>query len=235
MKNQQTGWSQVLHWNWLFLITPAKGTPLCMVVWAEWTRCTTIALQEQTLEGSETEEVPWSVNCLPATQWQTVETPLGWVNRKLCVFLWMFAGASLLDQGWKVQCRGTRSPQTSTSVFWRWRYWSHQWSLKDMTGHNNLNPTSLCARDCKLWGCEVGALAHALISEVTVSSSTLILWELLVSPTWEGTGMSHPLQCRSVEPFDLPTHERGLIHKTKTLYKCIKAMNLLGVLNSKTF
>ena len=35
MKNQCTGQSQVLHWNWLFLITPARGTSLCMVMQAE--------------------------------------------------------------------------------------------------------------------------------------------------------------------------------------------------------
>ena len=36
MKNQQTGHSQVLHQNWLFLIAPLEGTPLCKVMWAEW-------------------------------------------------------------------------------------------------------------------------------------------------------------------------------------------------------
>ena len=35
MKNQQTGHSWVLQQNWLFLTTPARGTPLCTVMWAE--------------------------------------------------------------------------------------------------------------------------------------------------------------------------------------------------------
>ena len=89
VKNQWTECSWVLHWNWLFLITPARGTHLCAVVQAEWARCGTTTLEEQMPKGSETEEVPQSVNCLPPTQWQTIETPLGWVNRKLCVFLQM--------------------------------------------------------------------------------------------------------------------------------------------------
>ena len=31
MRNQWTGCSWVLHWNWLFLIISTEGTPLCMV------------------------------------------------------------------------------------------------------------------------------------------------------------------------------------------------------------
>ena len=46
VKNQQTGWSQVLHQNRLFLITPWKGTPHCMVMWAEQARCATTTLGE---------------------------------------------------------------------------------------------------------------------------------------------------------------------------------------------
>ena len=41
-----------------------KGNSLCMVVWTEWARCTTTALEEQTLKESEIEEAPQSVNCL---------------------------------------------------------------------------------------------------------------------------------------------------------------------------
>ena len=61
VKNEWTGCSQVLHWN--FLITPAKGTPLCTVVWAEWAGCTTTTtLEDQTSDRSETEKVPQSVD-----------------------------------------------------------------------------------------------------------------------------------------------------------------------------
>ena len=100
VKNPQTGHSWVLHWNWLFLIAPTEGNPFCTVVQAKQAGCTTITLEEQTPEGSETEEVPQSVNCPLLAQCQTGETPLGWVNRKLCTSLWTFSGASLLDQGW---------------------------------------------------------------------------------------------------------------------------------------
>ena len=80
--------------------------PLCSGVWAEWTRCATTILEEPTLKMSKNEEVPQHMNGLLPAQHQTGETPLGWVNRKLCAFLRMFSGVSLLDLGWKVWCRG---------------------------------------------------------------------------------------------------------------------------------
>ena len=83
-------------------------------------------------------------------QHQTGETPLGWVNRKLHAFMWMFSRASWLDQGWKNQCRGITVVWKSTWAFWQWRCWSHQREIKDTTGHDNFNPTSLHSRDCKL-------------------------------------------------------------------------------------
>ena len=76
-----------------------KWTPLCMVMPAEQAQCTTTTLEEQSPKKSENEEVPWGVNCLLPAQQQTVETPLGWVNRKLCAILQMFPRMSLLDQG----------------------------------------------------------------------------------------------------------------------------------------
>ena len=45
IRNQQTGCSWVLQWNWLFLITHTERTPLHMVMWAKWARCTTPTLQ----------------------------------------------------------------------------------------------------------------------------------------------------------------------------------------------
>ena len=127
VKNQQTGCSRILQWNWHFLITPAKGTPLCMIMGTKQAQCTTTTLEEQTSEGSETEKALQSVNCLLPAQWQTAETPLGWVNRKFCVILWMFSRVSLLDHRWKVWCRGTRGVRESMLVFLQWRYWSHWW------------------------------------------------------------------------------------------------------------
>ena len=58
VKNQQTRCSWVLHQNWLLFITPIMGAPLCSCVWAEWTRCTTIILEEPTQKASENVEVP---------------------------------------------------------------------------------------------------------------------------------------------------------------------------------
>ena len=105
IKNQQTGCSQVLHQNWLFLIIPIMGAPLCSGVQAEWTRCATTILEEPTQKASGNEKVWQSAKCLPPAQHKTGETPLGWVNRKLCAFLRMFSGASVLDQVWKDQRR----------------------------------------------------------------------------------------------------------------------------------
>ena len=106
MKNQQTRCLWILHWNWLFLITPVMGAPLCSGVWAEQTRCVTTILEKPTQKAGENEEAPPSTNCLLLAQYQTGETSLGWVNRELYAFLRMFAGASLLDQGQNVWCRG---------------------------------------------------------------------------------------------------------------------------------
>ena len=152
-RTSETGCSWGLHQNWLYLIVPAKGTPLCMIVQAEWAWCTTTTLEEQTPEGSEIEEVPAKCKlCLLLAQQQTVKTPLGWVNRKLCAILWTFSGASFLDQGWKVWCRGTHG------------VWGSQWWCSGSAevlitlvrlvgynhGYNELNPTSLHSRDFKL-------------------------------------------------------------------------------------
>ena len=64
-----------------------------MVLWAKQARCTATTLEEQTLEGSETEEVPQSANCPLLAQHQTGETPLGWVYRKLQSFMWTYSRA----------------------------------------------------------------------------------------------------------------------------------------------
>ena len=104
-ENKWTAHSQVLHWNWLFLIALTERTHLCMVMQVKWARCTTTTLEEQT-QKSETDEAPQSVSCPSLAQDKTGETPLGWVNRRLCAFIWMFPRASLIDKGWKVWCRG---------------------------------------------------------------------------------------------------------------------------------
>ena len=70
-----------------------------MIVHAKWARCTTTTLEEQTLEKSEIEEVPQSANCPPQAQHQTGETPLAWVNRRLCAFIQTIPIAFSLDKG----------------------------------------------------------------------------------------------------------------------------------------
>ena len=69
-----------------FSHTPTEGTHLCTVVLAKQARCTTTTLEEQT-QKSETEEAPQNTNCPLPAQHQTGETPLGWVHRRLCVFI----------------------------------------------------------------------------------------------------------------------------------------------------
>ena len=90
MKNQWTGCSPVLHWNWLFLITHHKGY-LPLYSCAGWVGkvCHHHPRGINSKREWDWGNVPQSVNCMLPTQWQTVETALGWVNRKLCVFLWM--------------------------------------------------------------------------------------------------------------------------------------------------
>ena len=157
---------------------------LCMVMQDKQAGWTTTTLEEQTLEESKTEEAPQSANCVPPAQHQADETPLGWVNRKLFAFLQTFSTASLPDQGWKVQCRGTRGVWKSTPVFRQQRYCWHQWGLKDMTGHDNFNPhLSL------VWRLQVhnsGGVKQGCWPMhqfwVTILSWTLMLWELLASP-----------------------------------------------------
>ena len=47
-----------------------------MIMATKQARCTTTALEEQTLEKSETEKVPQSANCLSLAHHHTGKTPL---------------------------------------------------------------------------------------------------------------------------------------------------------------
>ena len=195
---------------------------------AEWTKCTVTILEESTQEVSENEGAPQSIACLSLTKHKTGKTPLGWVNRKLCVFLRMFSGVSLLDQRSKIWWRGRRDVWKSTSAFWRWRYWSHWWSLKDTTNHNCFNPTSLWSRDHKLKTLGVGDIhaspyidlwdGHSILNtdaEETPGVSYVrdlyhccptpqgtLLYKLnqnLGGNHWEGVSISHPPQFENVK------------------------------------
>ena len=148
-----------------------------MIGCAKWARCTTTTLEEQTLEGSETEEAPQSANCPSPAQHQIGETLLGLVNRKLCAFIQTFPQASLLDKGWQVWCRGVGGV--------RHQHWHSGGGGTDHTseaGKTWLTMTSstppLLVLDCKLttWGCVMEALAHSLIFGVTVPSWIQMPW-----------------------------------------------------------
>ena len=56
-----------------------------MVVQAKQARCTNTALEEQTPEGSETEEVPQSVNCPSLAQHQTGNSSGTGEQETLCI------------------------------------------------------------------------------------------------------------------------------------------------------
>ena len=146
-KTSGTGCSGFLHQNWLFLITPIMGASLCSDVWAEQTRCATAVLEETSQKVSETEEVPQSVNCLQPVQHQTDETPLGWVNRKLCAFLRMSPGAPLLDQGWKVQHKGKGICRHQ-----------HQWSGCRGTDHTD--------EVWKIWPIKISSIPPLFVLEI---------------------------------------------------------------------
>ena len=124
-----------------------RGLP-CMIMCAKWARCTTTITEEET-QKSETEKAPQSANCLLLVQCQTDETPLGWVNRRLCIHSDFFQ--DFLDkERAKSLMWWEGDVWQSRSALWQCRYWSHQLGLKDMTSCNYFNSTSLHFRDCKL-------------------------------------------------------------------------------------
>ena len=70
-----------------FLIAPTQRTPLCMIVQAKWARCTITTLEEQTLEGSETDKCHkvQSVHCQPCIR-QVRLLWDGWIGNSTCSF-----------------------------------------------------------------------------------------------------------------------------------------------------
>ena len=79
-------------------------------------QCPIIALEEQTLEGSETEEVSQNANCQLLAQHQTGETPLGQLNRKLYALLWIFSRASWIDKGEMFDVEGQGCVEVNVGV-----------------------------------------------------------------------------------------------------------------------
>ena len=140
--------------------------------------------ERPTWEVSVNEEVPQSVNCLLPAQCQTGKNPLGWVNRKLFAFLRMFSGASLLDLGWKVRCRGNGmcGHQCQNSGGRGTDHTDDVWKIQltmisSIPSHFGLGITSL-----KHGWCEMGTLTCALIFWVVIWSWTLMLRKLLAFP-----------------------------------------------------
>ena len=149
-----------------------------MIICAKWARSTTTTLEEQTPEESETEEVPQSPNCPLPNQCQTGETPLGWVNRKLHAFIWMFPRASLVDKGWKVWVRGLG--------VCRHQHQCSRGGGTDHTGETRKTQLMMTSSTPPLFiletassqhgGCEMWALDHASICGVSVLSWIQMLW-----------------------------------------------------------
>ena len=85
---------------------PVMGSPSCTGVQAGQTRCTTTILEEPIQRVSENEKVPQSAKCLLLAHHQTGETPLGWVNRKLCAFMSTFLETPCWTKGEKFDVEG---------------------------------------------------------------------------------------------------------------------------------
>ena len=100
----QHGQSQVLHWNWLLLITSEVGIPLCMDNHHTWDRCTSTTPCKTTSSGGDGESMPQETDGKVVTQWPTSKASLGWKNGKLQLGSWMSTRASTED-GWRPQVK----------------------------------------------------------------------------------------------------------------------------------
>ena len=98
----QHGKSQVLHQNWLLLVTSEVGIPLCMGNCHTWDRCTSPTPHKTTSVRVEMKWTPQENNGKAVTQWPTSKASLGWINGKLWPLPWMSTGTSTKD-GWKPQ------------------------------------------------------------------------------------------------------------------------------------
>ena len=108
----QHGQSQVLHQNWLLLITSEVGVPLCMGNHHTWDRCTSPTPCKTTSSGGDEVRTPQENDGKVVTQWPTSKASLGWKNGKLQLELWMSTGVSTED-GWRPQVKwfGCRPPK----------------------------------------------------------------------------------------------------------------------------
>ena len=120
-KDQQ-GNSHVLHHHWLLPIASEAGIPLCMGVCQALDRCTSPIPVRPTPWGSDSKTMPQEDNGLAITQHQAWKTPLGWINGKLWLLLWMPTRASTED-GWRFQMMCSDNGHLP----WQngWKAWMH--------------------------------------------------------------------------------------------------------------
>ena len=103
MTNQH-GWSWVLHWNWLLLVTSEVGVPLCMGNHHTQDRCTSPTPCKTSSTGGDEKGMPQEKDGKVVTPWPTSKAFLGWKNRKLWLVPWMSTRASTED-GWRPQIK----------------------------------------------------------------------------------------------------------------------------------
>ena len=102
--SNQCGWSQVLHQNWLLLITSEVGVPLCTGTRHTQDRCTSPSPCKTTSSGGDAEITPQEQNGKAVTQRPTRKASQGWKYGKLWLGSWTSTGASTED-GWRPQVR----------------------------------------------------------------------------------------------------------------------------------
>ena len=94
--------SQVLHQNWLLLVTSEVVIPLCMGSRHAQDMCTSPTPCKTTSVRGERKRMPQENNGKVVTKWPTSKASLGWKNGKLWLLLWMSIGASTKDR-WRPQ------------------------------------------------------------------------------------------------------------------------------------
>ena len=80
----QHRWSQVLHWNWLLLITSEVGVPLCMGNHHTWDRCTSPTPHKTASLGGDEERMLQEEDGKAVTWQLTSKASLGWKKMGSC-------------------------------------------------------------------------------------------------------------------------------------------------------
>ena len=95
----QHGRSWVLNQNWLLLVAPEIGIPLCIGSRHAWDRCTSPTQCKTTPTRGERKRTSQENNSKVVAQWPTSKASLGWKNGKLQLLPWMSTRASTEDRG----------------------------------------------------------------------------------------------------------------------------------------